>query len=120
MPRKKFIIQSEEQSKIAWNWINKQSLNKAEFEKLADYQFTEINQWCEENLNSKQWTRLKGAIRAHKLRRSDKKPIRVDLNTKAHLILKELSLSYGVTISGLIVMKLEADWQELPEEPVSD
>jgi len=111
MGRKRFIIENENDSKIAWVWIKNQEIINDEFEEIADYQFSEMNTWCEKFLNGKQWKRLKITIRAKKL----KKKVTISIDIKSHIILKELSKSYNVTLSELIINKLESEWINLPE-----
>jgi len=114
MARQKFTIKNELHSDIAAAWIVSHKLNNPDFDSLKYYQHEEINIWCEKHLDKRQWTQLKGAIRSKKLRQ-DKKIHRVDLNTKAYKILKELANSYGVTLSKLIVNKLENEWIAISE-----
>ncbi|ABC30338.1 uncharacterized protein conserved in bacteria [Hahella chejuensis KCTC 2396] len=77
-----------------------------------------LNAWCEKWMSSREWSAMKNAIRAARLRREKQRgtaiPTRgVDLNVMAHQIVSALAKAEGVTISELIERKLKKDYAKL-------
>lgn len=128
MPRAKYKIEDRFEASIARRWISNQMLEdlyfpfsdddinnldkrddaKLEFEELDTFYPGQLNDWCESYLNGAQWKKLKGTIRAERLRgerkNGNKNPIvRIDVSEEAGRVLKRLSENEGLTYSQLIV-----------------
>ena len=144
MARAPFQIDNEQDSVFATDWIrnqlngldfpyedSRQTLDaETEFKAIHFRDHEKTNHWCEKHLKKADWKKLKGAIRSKRLR---KKRVfgqadmitRVDMSSKAHSILKALSIHYGVTLSEVIIKYMEKPWLEIPleeetEDPTED
>ncbi len=67
---------------------------------------SELNAWCEQWLNSQQWTQLKNAIRAGRRRTRVDDDVSVTLSRNAWQILSFWAEQDGCTLSGLIERRL--------------
>lgn len=136
MAKAKFKIENKIDGAHIHDWMKRQFTDvnfldhsedawqaKKDFKKIKWDDFDELNTFCEKYLKKSDWKRLKGALRSVRYRAaknygsSDDDGIRrVDLNNKAHRILKKLSMHYGVTLSGVIIEYMENAFWELPDE----
>jgi macrodomain Ter protein organizer (MatP/YcbG family) len=131
MSKAKFKIDDKQKSYWARSWIHNQFNNyahkfpyddwelvkesKNEFLAIKANSFKQLNTWCEKHLKSEDWKKLKGSIRANRLRAKrgmgeKERIVRVDLTENAHIILSSMADSYGVTLSEVIVRYMEKDW----------
>jgi len=111
MGRKKFILSDTEQSRIAYNWLlNKKLINSDTNINISD--FSMLNNWCESNLNAKQWTLIKSAIR----QKRSKKRVTVPLSIEAHLILSDMAKLEGLTLSNYLIKMLKPEWVKVSNE----
>ena len=86
MARPKFVIETKEDIRNATHWISGQFNNvfkfnfpcedfeqvdeaKDEFNNLNNNDSSKLNIWCEKWLDSQQWMKLKGSIRAKRLKK---------------------------------------------------
>lgn len=139
MARAQFKIETKQDGWIARDWVKsklegfyfpyhddvddytmKNYKAKESFQEM-DKEPEEINTWCETHLNKDQWKKLKGAIRAGRLRQSrksdyDKSIKRIDISNHARYMLQELSKHHGVTYSEVIEKYLEKAFYALPEK----
>lgn len=139
MAREKFKIENKPDAWIARNWIrsklagfyfpytddvNDYSTKNYKAEEsfnTMDSKPEEINTWCEAHLNKDQWKKLKGAIRAGRLRISRKSNYnkvikRIDISPRARYMLQDLSKHHGVTYSEIIEKYLDKPFMDLPEK----
>jgi len=135
MARAQFKIDNEQDSFFATDWIRNQlhgldfpyedyePKQKAvdEFHEIHYRDFEKTNNWCEKHLKKADWKKLKGAIRSKRLRKKRvfgeaSMVIRVDMEVRAHSILKALAKHHGVTLSEAIEIYMKDVWMELPEE----
>ena len=139
MAKAKFKIENKQDHWAARSWIkgklegfsfpvsdsieNSTSKNmeaEKDFNQMND-NAEQLNQWCETYLDSKQWTKLKNAIRAARMRLDRKKNYdksikRIDITNQARYMLKELSKHHGVTYSGVIEMYLKKPFMDLDKD----
>ncbi len=139
MARAQFKIDNEQDSVFATDWIRNQlqgidfpyedwePKQKAfdEFHDIHFRDFEKTNAWCEKHLKKVDWKKLKGAIRSKRLRKKRvfgeaSIVIRVDMETRAHSILKTLAKHHGVTLSKAIEIYMEKAWLDLPLEDEKD
>jgi len=135
MARAQFKIESNQDSVFASDWIrnqfkgfdfpyedSRQTIDaENEFKEIYFRDHEKINNWCEKHLKKTDWKKLKGAIRSKRLR---KKRVfgqadmitRVDISSKAHIILKSLAKHHGVTQSEVIIQYMEKAWFKIPED----
>lgn len=136
MSRARFTIENKIDAAHIHDWLKKQFMNvnflehsedswqaKKDFEKVTWNDFEALNQFCEQHLKKSNWKRLKGALRSTKYRQSkkygssDQDGLRsVDLNNRAHWILKKIAIHHGITLSETIIKYLEKPFNQLPEE----
>ena len=124
MARPKFIIETDDDTRNAINWIRGQFDNtfkfnfpcdeydqsdeaKDEFYKLNKNDPSVLNVWCKKWLDSQQWMKLKVSIRAKRLKKKRafleiEKVITVNLTESSYVILKRISKRDSVTLSQVI------------------
>ena len=124
MARPKFIIETKEDTRNAINWIRGQFDNvfkfnfpcedfeqtdkaKDEFYNLDKKDSSVLNGWCEKWFDNQQWIKLKGSIRAKRLKKKRdfsevEKVITVNLTESSYDILKRISIRDSVTLSEVI------------------
>ncbi len=76
---------------------------------------TTLNAWCEKWLTAEQWTQLKNAVRATRKRRAalaGEGRKHISLTHRAWLMLSNLSMRDGITISEWLEENLEDEWQK--------
>ena len=123
MARPKFVIKTDEDVRNAINWIRGQFDNafKFNFPHEDDEQIGEaknefykvkmnsshLNIWCEKWLDGPQWIKLKGSIRAKRLKKKRafseiERVITVNLTESSYEVLKRISKRDSVTLSDVI------------------
>lgn len=124
MARPKFVIETKEDIRNATHWISGQFNNvfkfnfpcedfeqvdeaKDEFNNLNNNDSSKLNIWCEKWLDSQQWMKLKGSIRAKRLKKKRafsevEKVITVNLTESSYEIIKRISKRDSVTLSDVI------------------
>jgi|APSaa5957512535_1039671.scaffolds.fasta_scaffold04481_5 hypothetical protein len=132
MARPKFKIDDGDKLSFCQKWISNQfhkkvlfpcfdpeviSSSKKAFETISYGNYGELNDWSEKYLDSSQWQKMKGALRArrHKIENYGETK-RVDMDEVAHRMLKDLSKHHGVTLSKVIRIYLEKPWLKIPTE----
>ncbi len=117
MARPKYRITSADLA-FAWRWIEKKLADPAwlgaarshaawqDFQRIDAHDAEAMNRWCEIWLDSAQWTQMKNAIRASRMRarRDDLKT--VTLSRYAWSILEFWARRDGCTISEVIERRL--------------
>lgn len=119
---KKYIVNDDDLT-VAYRWIRNQYLKYAsfphgnsksameEFYALPSTDSMAINAWCEDNLDSEQWYRLKGVIRQGRHIKKHGLVNRVGVSVYADSILNKISKSNGMTkgqIIDFLVVKYSA------------
>ncbi len=92
---------------LEWNQLP-HSLDRKKAQSYAEL----VNDWCEEHLDSEQWSKLKNALRARRKRLSDQingdDKVTVTLSRRAWMKLSSVAETNGVTLSQAIETFLRA------------
>ena len=89
-------------------------LTKKNKDKYYSHFLTKLNDWCEQCLNNKQWKRIKNSInQAQEPTKEIKQEKTISLSDKAYELLHDVARQEKISISELILSKLEDKEEKL-------